>query len=119
MHAFAHLAPIIVSATLLASSVGTAAGDDPVFVIEFKDGAIIPQTIDVPANTRFKLELRNSGNSPVEFESSELRKEKVLGPGVTTFIVIRRLDPGEYPFFDDFHLDMPPATLIAKEVDPQ
>ena len=29
--------------------------------------------------------------------------------------IIRSLDPGEYRFFDDFHLDMPPATLIARE----
>ncbi|TGV82232.1 cupredoxin domain-containing protein, partial [Mesorhizobium sp. M2D.F.Ca.ET.145.01.1.1] len=42
-------------------------------------------------------------------------KEKVLGPGVTSFVVIRRLNPGEYRFFDDFHPGMPPAMLIAKE----
>lgn len=91
-----------------------AADEDPVFAIEFRDGAITPSRVEVPANTRFKLELHNRGASPVEFESVELRKEKVLGPGVTSFIVIRRLAPGEYVFFDDFHLDMPPATLVAR-----
>lgn len=90
------------------------ASDDPAFLIEFSDGLITPKTIEVPAHTRFKLELRNAGASAVEFESLELRKEKVLGPGATSFIVIRRLDPGEYAFFDDFHPDMPPAVLIAK-----
>lgn len=103
--------------TCLAVGVGTAslsADEDPVFAIEFRDGAITPARVEVPANTRFKLELHNRGASPVEFESVELRKEKVLGPGVTSFIVIKRLAPGEYSFFDDFHLDMPPATLVAK-----
>ena len=115
MPAFARFAPLIVGAALPAMSVSGAAEDFPVFVIEFKDGAITPSTIEVPSGTRFKLELRNTGLSPVEFESLELRKEKVLGLGVTSFIVIRRLEPGEYRFFDDFHLDMPPATLIAQE----
>lgn len=115
MFAFARFAPLVVGAALCVMSVTALAEDYPVFVIEFKDGAISPSVIEVPAGTRFKLDLRNTGLSPVEFESVELRKEKVLGPGATSFIVIRNLDPGEYRFFDDFHLDMPPATLVARE----
>jgi hypothetical protein len=97
------------------SAVASFADDDPVFVIEFADGKIEPPSVEVPANRRFKLILQNEGTSPVEFESTELRREKVLGAGTTSFIIIRRLDPGEYRFFDDFHPDTPPATLIARE----
>jgi hypothetical protein len=43
-----------------------------------------------------------------------LRKEKVLAPKTTSILVFRTLDPGEYPFFDDFHPDAPKAVLIAK-----
>jgi len=106
------LAAILLGAVL---AVPARAGEDPVFVIEFADGAITPQAVEVPAGRPFKLELRNTGASPVEFESLELRKEKVLGPGVTSFIVIRRLAPGEYRFFDDFHPGFAPALLIARE----
>lgn len=109
------VAVLLATVLPLAVAVGIArAEDDPVFVIEFKDGAIAPSELVVPADTRFKLELHNIGDSSVEFESIVLRKEKVLGPGASSFIVIRRLDPGEYEFFDDFHLDMPPARLIAR-----
>lgn len=90
------------------------AADDPVFRIEFADGKITPQRLEVPANTRFKIELHNTGKTPVEFESTQLKKEKVVAPNSQTFIVIRTLDPGEYEFFDDFHLDAPPAVLVAK-----
>ncbi len=107
------LMPIVLAAVL--SAAVARADDDPVFLIEFANGAIMPSVLEVPAGARFKLELRNSGSDPVEFESVELRKEKVLGPGATSFIVIRRLEPGEHHFFDDFHLYMPPATLIAQE----
>ena len=69
--------------------------------------------IEVPANVPFKLEITNSGTSPVEFESNELKREKVLAGGSTSSIVFRRLEPGEYPFFDDFHPEAK-ATLVAK-----
>jgi Cupredoxin-like domain len=90
------------------------AEDDPVFRIEFHDGTVTPLRIQVPANRRFKIELRNSGATPAEFESNELRKEKVLAPDSTSVLVFRTLDPGEYPFFDDFHPDAPKAVLVAK-----
>jgi hypothetical protein len=108
---------LIVSAVLIAllALSGTArAADDPVFRIEFNDGKIAPQRLEVPAKTRFKIELVNKGKTPIEFESTSLKKEKVVAPESESFIVIRTLDPGEYEFFDDFHLDTPPAVLIAK-----
>jgi hypothetical protein len=91
------VAALVTCSACLSYTTPLHAGDDPAYVIEFNDGSIAPRSIEVPANT---------GASAVEFESLELRKEKVLGPGVTSFIVIRRLDPGEYAFFDDFHLEL-------------
>lgn len=101
-------------AAALASPTVARADDDPTFRIEFRDGVITPLRIEVPANTRIRLELFNKGTTPAEFESLELRKEKVLAPGSETVMVLRRLDPGEYAFFDDFHLDMPKAIVVAK-----
>ncbi|HET6378214.1 MAG TPA: cupredoxin domain-containing protein [Methylocella sp.] len=88
--------------------------EGPVFTIEFNNGKITPLRIEVPANQRFILELRNMGDTPVEFESSELRKEKVLAARTAATLVFRALDPGEYPFFDDFHPGAPQAVLVAK-----
>jgi hypothetical protein len=90
------------------------AAEDPSFTIEFHDGKVTPLRLEVPANRRFKLELHNSGTSPAEFESNELHKEKVLAPDTTSVLVFHTLDPGEYPFFDDFHPDAPKAVLVAK-----
>lgn len=88
--------------------------EDPVFTIEFNNGKIAPLRIEVPANRRFVLDLRNVGDTPVEFESRELRKEKVIAAGTAAALVFRALDPGEYPFFDDFHPGAPQAVLVAK-----
>jgi hypothetical protein len=109
--------PLLVLAVALlpALTLGARAADEePLFRIEFNDGKVTPQRLEVPAKTRFRLELHNLGKEPAEFESKELRKEKVLAPGTSSILVIRTLDPGEYDFFDDFHLDAPPAVLVAK-----
>jgi hypothetical protein len=107
----------IAAASLLAVSLSLPAAaiadDDPVFTITFNDGVVTPQRLEVPAEKRFEIRLINGGKTPAEFESVPLSKEKVVGPGVTTFIVIKYLDPGEYSFFDDFHPDAAPAVLIA------
>ncbi len=90
------------------------ADDDPVFRIEFNDGVVTPSRLEVPANRRIILDLHNVGQTPAEFESNQLRKEKVLAPGANSALVIRTLEPGEYDFFDDFHPGSPAAVLVAK-----
>ncbi|HWL27585.1 MAG TPA: cupredoxin domain-containing protein, partial [Burkholderiaceae bacterium] len=60
----------------------------------------------------FKLLLINHSKEPVEFESLPLRKEKVMGPGVESFVVLTISRPDEYPFFDDFHQDIK-GTLVV------
>lgn len=85
----------------------------PTFTLTFKaDGTFEPARLEVPAG-RFKIELINASNEAVEFESLPLRKEKVLGPGVNSFVVITISRPGEYPFFDDFHPNVK-GTLVVK-----
>jgi hypothetical protein len=110
--------PLIVVFVLLASGLlgshPARADDDPTFRIEFRDGVVTPTRLEVPANRRIRLELHNLGQTPAEFESRELRKEKVLAPGTSSILVIRTLDPGEYDFFDDFHPNTPAAVLVAK-----
>jgi len=84
----------------------------PTFTLTFQaDGTFDPTRLEVPAG-RFKLILINDSNEPVEFESLPLRKEKVMGPGVKSFVVITISRPGEYPFFDDFHRDVK-GTLVV------
>ncbi len=90
------------------------ADDVPVFSVDLRDGAFIPDHLVVPANTRIKIVLRNIGSTPAEFESIEQGKEKVLAPGAGSFIIIRSLPPGEHPFFDEFHPDSPPVILLAQ-----
>jgi hypothetical protein len=92
---------------------GTQAGL-PTYELTIRDGHFEPSTLEVPARQRFKIVVINAGSGPTEFESTPLRVEKVLSPGVTSFVVIHPLKPGRYPFFDEFHLDLPKGEIIAK-----
>lgn len=89
------------------------AEDMPVFRIEMKDGAISPARLTVPADKPFKLDIHNLGSTPAEFESLALHKEKVLPAESSATMVFRRLSPGEYDFFDDFHPGAK-AVLVAE-----
>jgi len=90
------------------------AEDLPTFRVEFADGKVTPARIEVPAGKRFKVTIFNTGNSAVEFESVQLRKEKVLAPGADSFVVVAALEPGEYKFFDDFHQSTGQGVIVAK-----
>ncbi|WP_024304263.1 cupredoxin domain-containing protein [Pseudogulbenkiania sp. MAI-1] len=99
---------------LLLASASVWAEDLPVYRLELKDGKLNPARLQVAAGKKFKIELINSGKTPVEFESIQLRKEKVLGPGVESFVVVHPLSPGEYKFFDEFHMATAQGVIVAK-----
>ena len=61
-----------------------------------------PSTLTVKAGVKIRLSVTNAGTAPAEFESSELNREKVIAPGSTVTIYVGPLEPGSYPFFDDF-----------------
>jgi len=79
-----------------------------------RDGRFYPEVIEVPAGKRFKIVITNEGPGPEEFESIELKKEKVLAPGATSFLVFAPLKPGSYPFFGEFHPETAKGRIVAK-----
>lgn len=79
-----------------------------------RDGRFHPETINVPAGQRLKIEIDNQGPGAEEFESIPLRKEKVLSPGARSFVVIAPLKPGTYSFFGEFHPETAQGRIVAK-----
>ena len=107
----------LLAATLVATGAGGAraqSADLPTFEIVAKNGRLLPERLEVPAGKKIKLTIRNEGSGPVEFENLDLRVEKVLAPGASSFLVIHPLKPGSYRFIDEFHADTGAMQLIAK-----
>ena len=90
------------------------ADDLPTYKLLMKEGRFFPETVEVAANTRFRLEVTNEGPGAAEFESLEWRKELVLAPGVTRRLVFFPMQPGSYKFFDDFHPTTGQGRIVAK-----
>jgi hypothetical protein len=105
---------LLVLAALSPPDVAHAAEAMPVFSIKALGGILEPAMIEVPADTRFKIEIENEGTDPVEFESTELHLEKVLAGGAKSYVVINGLKPGTYIFFDDFHPNTGKVHVVVK-----
>lgn len=99
---------------LLLAATPARAQDLPTVNLLIRDGRFVPSTLEVPANTKFRLLIKNEGPGAEEFESVELRKEKVLGPGATSFLIFQPLKPGSYKFFGDFHPETAQGQMVAK-----
>lgn len=108
------VSPLLVLAAFSPSEVARAVEAMPVFSIKALGGIFDPAMIEVPADTRFKIEIENEGNDPVEFESGDLHIEKVLAGGAKSYVVINGLKPGTYTFFDDFHPDTGKVYIVVK-----
>ncbi len=97
---------------LLATS--ALAEDLATFKLVARDGKFDPTVVEVPAGKRFKLEVSNEGKSAIEFESRDLKQEKVIPPGRKAMVTINALKPGEYRFFDEFHEKTGQGKVVAK-----
>lgn len=92
-------ASLLIGGLGLAACLGAQAADMPTLRLELKDGVLNPARIQAPAGVKFRLEIVNTGKTPVEFESTQLRKEKVLAPGAQSSVVIQPADAGRIQVF--------------------
>ena len=93
---------------------GAAAAEPAEFTLTIKDHAFSPAELTVPAGQKVKIKVVNADPTPEEFESHELKREKVIPGGATANIFVGPLKAGEYPFFGEFNPKTAQGKLIAK-----
>jgi plastocyanin len=76
---------------------------NPTFAIAIRDNAFEPAELTVPAGQKIELHVTNERAAASEFESAELRREKIVPPGQQVTVYVGPLRPGTYEFFDDFN----------------
>jgi hypothetical protein len=86
----------------------------PEYTIVIKEHRFQPAELAVPSGKRIKLVIDNQDGTPEEFESHELRVEKIIPGGTKGTVNVGPLKPGSYPFFGDFHQDTAQGKLHAK-----
>jgi len=94
------------------TSFSSAADFEATVVI--KDHRFDPAEVHVPAGRKIKLVVHNQDSTPEEFESHELRREKVIAGGAKATIRLGPLKPGRYPFVGEFNESTARGAVIAK-----
>jgi hypothetical protein len=90
------------------------AADVPEFQLVIKDHSYQPAALNVPADTKFKLIVKNEDATPEEFESTDFNRETVVLPNHTVVIYVGPLRAGNYGFFGDFHRETAQGRLIVQ-----
>lgn len=96
-------AALVLLALFSMQTYGSALAEEPTYALTIHNDRFEPSTLNVKAGVKFKLVVRNATSRAAEFESAELNREKVVPAGTSGTIYIGPLQPGTYPFFDDFH----------------
>ena len=108
----AALAGLAVLAMAVAPSAARAADTEVALTIE--KNRFQPEEIKVKAGAPFVLVITNNDKAPEEFESRELRIEKVIPAGKTVRLKMPALKAGSYGFVGEFHQKTAKGHLIAE-----
>jgi plastocyanin len=102
-------------AAALPALTGAAQGAEQTrFELVLKEHRFEPAELEVPAGKRITLVIRNADATPEEFESHDLRVEKVVPGSATVTLRVGPLKPGQYKFVGEYHEDTAKGTVIAE-----
>lgn len=103
---------LIIGSLAIGSSAFAATAE---FAIQLKDHLFYPSKIEIPAGQKVKLIIHNLDDTPEEFDSFSLNREKVLFPKQKSFIYIGPLLPGVYDFFGEYNPNTAQGKVIVIE----
>lgn len=83
--------------------------------ISIENHKFIPDKILVPTDKRIKLIIENLDDTVEEFESFDLKREKIVAGKSKIIISVGPLKEGEYSFFGEFNPDTATGIIIAKD----
>ncbi|SRR5207247_1181031 len=112
MHRFALLLATTLAA-VVAPSAATAA-DPAEIALTIEENRFQPEEVRVKAGAPFVLVVTNRDKTAEEFESRELRIEKVIPPGKTVRLRVPALKAGTYPFVGEYHEKTAKGRIIAE-----
>jgi plastocyanin len=82
--------------------------------LEIENHIFKPAELHVPAGKKIKLIITNLDPSAEEFESDDLKREKVILGGKKSAIIFGPLEKGQYEFEGEFHPQTAQGKIIAE-----
>jgi len=89
-----------------------------VVTIDLKDNIFEPSVITISENTKIKLIIVNKDDSPEEFDSFDLNREKVIFANSNAVLFIGPLPKGIYHFFGEYHPDTAIGKVVVTDCEP-
>jgi plastocyanin domain-containing protein len=109
------LIAIVATLSLLAAPAAGLAQDKPEEIpVAIENNRFSPAEVKVKAGKPFVLVVTNKDAKPEEFESKDLRIEKVIPGGKTANIRVRALKPGTYAFFGEYNPKTAQGRIVAE-----
>lgn len=96
------------------AAAGALAADPATFAVSLENHKFTPDRIEVPAGQKVKLIVENKDSTPEEFESNELKIEKVIPGKAKGTIFVGPLKAGEYKFIGEFNEKTAKGVIVAK-----
>ena len=87
------------------------------FELVISEHKFIPDKLIVPTGKKIKLFITNKDGEAEEFESFDLKREKIIPSKSSIIVNISPLEPGEYKFFGEFHIKTAQGIIIAKDIE--
>ena len=104
----------VAAAVLALAGAAPALAADDEFKLVIENHKFEPAEIVIPANKKVKLVIENRDATPEEFESKELRVEKVIPANKTLKLRMPALKAGTYKFFGEYHEATAKGTIVAE-----
>jgi plastocyanin domain-containing protein len=104
----------LIAALLASFSFAAIAAAEPELATVLENHRFAPDRIEVPAGKKVKLTIENRDATPEEFDSGDLRIEKVI-PGKSKGVVwLGPLKAGEYKFMGEYNEKTAQGVVVAK-----
>jgi hypothetical protein len=104
---------ILTTLAMLVTVQTASAAAPPTLSLALDHHHFTPDHLTVPAGQRFRIELTNHDDTTDEFESYDMKFEKIVVSGGSISVFAGPLHPGTYKFFDDYHPDQATGTITA------
>jgi len=104
----------VMALLVMASTMLPAIGTTAEYTVFIENHAFVPDRIEMAAGQRHRLIVLNHDDTPEEFESYELNREKIVAGKGKVVVFLPALEAGEYPFFGEFNPDTAQGRIVVK-----
>jgi len=105
---------VVVAAAACLALVPHVAGADTEIRLTIEKARFQPDEIKVKTGQAFVLVITNKDSGPEEFESHDLKIEKVIPAGKTVRVRVPALKPGTYTFIGEYHEKTAKGRIVAE-----